>query len=75
MRVARFSVHASTDIVAQRRTTSQGDEVERFDRMTRVARPNVRANRTTEAGRLAGTAENTTAGCAGQAACRSGSGG
>jgi hypothetical protein len=36
---------------------------------------NVRANRTTEAGRLAGEDENTTAGFAGQVACRSGSGG
>jgi hypothetical protein len=38
-------------------------------------RPNVRANRTTEAGRLAGRDEDTNAGSAGQAACRSGSGG
>jgi hypothetical protein len=36
---------------------------------------NVRANRTATAGRLAGGDEDTNAGSAGQAACRSGSGG
>jgi hypothetical protein len=37
--------------------------------------PNVRANRTTQAGRLAGKAEDTNAGFAGPASCRIGSGG